>query len=162
MLDKCKTFLSHCSYIRCPTFLSHITSLYNAGGVWVNWFIVCGFHICQVWEKPDFMKQLSSHKPGQRRCFARRGGSQTKLALCKLYMYLLQRLYHHSLSALLVPKPEDSIQPWANSPHLYIPQFWPIWQFLLPVKESGQLDPGQAIYWILFKGRSFVFLNMQV
>ena len=119
---------------------------------------VCGFHICQVWDKPDFMKQLSDRKPGQRRCFARSDGSQTHPALCKLYMYLLQRLYHRSLFRL-------SLTPW-------IPlRLWPIALTCIfhsfgqygnsscLLKESGQLDLGQAIYWILFKGRSFVFLK---
>ena len=112
----------------------------------------CRFHICQVWGKPDIVEQLSNSKPGQRR----RDGSQTHLAMCKLYLCLLQRLYHPSLSVQLDPNPTDSTPPWAKSPHLYLPQFWPIWQFLVPAKESGQLDLGQEIYWILFKGRSFL------
>ena len=93
-------------------------------------------------EKPDILVQLSNSKPGQRR----RDGSQTHLAMCKLYLCLLQRLYHPSLSVQLDPNPTDSTPPWAKSPHLYLPQFWPIWQFLVPAKESGQLDLGQEIY----------------
>lgn len=77
---------------------------------------VCGFHICQVWEKPDFMEQLSNRKPGQTRCFARHEGSQTHPATCKLYMSARRR-YHHPLSIQLDPNPMDSTTPWANSPH---------------------------------------------
>lgn len=107
MLDKCKTLFSHCSQFICLTFPRSSASLDNTGRVWVNWPIVCGFRMCQVREKPGFMEQLSHRKQGQRRCFVGRDGSQTHPVTCKLYMCLLQRLYHHFLFNL-------TLTPWTS------------------------------------------------
>ena len=116
VLVKCKTLLSHFSYFIYLTFLRHSTSLYNTGGVWVNWPIVCGFHICQVRAKPDFKEQLSHHKPGQR-CFVRRDRSQTHPATCKLSLSALEIVSLFFVQ--LDPNPMASIPPWANTLHFH-------------------------------------------